>query len=487
MFIMKVAIIYPPIFKDGKFPLLTQNRQYRYSSSTNVRIYPIVSATSATLLKEHFDVLYLDGINERLSMDEFLNRLYNFDPDLVMMETKTPIIKKHWKFIDKIKQEKNIKVALVGDHVSALPEESFIQSSVDYVLTGGDYDVSFLNLCLHISEGKKLGKGIWYRENGVKNTGNYELIKDLDSLPFIDRDLTNWQLYGEAYLYKPCTYIMTGRGCGGGLNGVGICSFCSWQHSLWNCSARLRTPENVAEEIETLVNKYKLKEIFDDNESGVIWNKKWLKQFYKEMKERGLIGEVFLSSNARADCLDQKTCDLLKKIGFRLLKVGLESGNEKTLKKLCKREGVRKIKKGVQNAKDHGMKVMLTIMVGYPWETKNDVKKTYEVARELMLYKTSFGDCLQSSVIIPYPGTPLYEEGVRKDWFVIDPKDYEKYDMSMPVLKSYINPFEWCDKMWSIHKESKFILRSLLTMRSFYDLKLAYTGFKSIDAHTKDF
>ncbi|MFQ6063687.1 MAG: hypothetical protein ACE5J9_11025, partial [Methanosarcinales archaeon] len=95
---MKVAIIYPPISKDGKFPLLTQNRQYRYSSSTNVRIYPIVPATSATLLKEHFDVLYLDGINERLSMYEFLNRLYNFDPDLVMMETKTPIIKKHWKF-----------------------------------------------------------------------------------------------------------------------------------------------------------------------------------------------------------------------------------------------------------------------------------------------------------------------------------------------------------------------------------------------------
>jgi hypothetical protein len=91
---MKVAIAFPPILKDGKYPLLGQNRQFRYSSSNEVRIYPIVPATAATILKrEGYNVLYLDGINERLSMKDFLFRLDSFKPDLVVFETKTPIVK----------------------------------------------------------------------------------------------------------------------------------------------------------------------------------------------------------------------------------------------------------------------------------------------------------------------------------------------------------------------------------------------------------
>lgn len=486
---MKAAIIYPPVAEKGKFALLGQNRQYRYSSSAEVRIYPIIPATAATLLElHHFDVLYLDAINERISMNEFFDRMYKFEPEIAMIETKTPVIEKHWKLINKIKEEKEIKIVLVGDHVSARPKESFEHSLVDYVLTGGDYDISFLNLCLHLSDGEKLGPGIWYREEGkVKNTGHHKLIKDLDTLPFIDRELTSWNIYGEAYLYQPCTYIMTGRGCGGNTNMVGNCSFCSWQHSLWNCTARLRSPSNVADEIEILVHRYKLKEIFDDNDSGAIWNKKWLRDFHTEMKERGIIGEVLLSSNARADCLDDETCNLLKKTGFRLFKVGLESGNEKTMSRISKKESVAEIKTGVKKAKDNGLIVMLTVMVGYPWETEEDVRRTYAAARELMLYKTRFGDCLQSSVIVPYPGTPLYEEALERDWFVIDPADYEKFDMSHPVLKSHIESFEWCDRIWSIHKEPKFMLKSLLSIRTFRDLKLAYTGFKSISGHKRDF
>jgi len=481
---MKVAIIYPPISKEGKFSLLGQNRQFRYSSSNEVRIYPVVPATAATLLKENgFDVLWIDAINERLTMQEFLKRFYHFDPDMVVIETKTPVIKNHWGFINEIKNENDVLVALVGDHVSARPEKSFERSKVDYIITGGDYDLSLLKLARNLEFGTDLPKGLWYRDGDkIKNNGRFELVDELDDLPFIDRELTNWQLYCVAFLHSPSTYIMTGRGCG-----VGNCSFCSWQHSFWNCTARLRSPANVAEEIEMLVNNYKLKEIFDDNDSGAIWNKEWLREFHVEMKERGLIGEVFLSSNARADCLDRETCDLLKKSGFRLLLCGLESGNNSSLEKLNKGESIEQIKEGIKNAKDHGLRVLITTMTGYPWETINDVKQTYDTVRELMLYKTRVGDSLQSSFVIPYPGTPLYEEALEKDWFIIDPDDYEMYDMSQPVLKSHIKPLEWCNKLWSIHKEPKFVLKTLFSIRSFDDFKLLRDGLKSVLGHTKDF
>lgn len=486
---MKIAVIYPPITKNGKYPLLGQNRQFRYSSSANtVKIYPIVPSIAATLTKNAgFETLYLDGINERLSLEEFDKKLMAFNPDIVMMETKTPIIKKHWSYIDYLNEE-GIKTVLVGDHVSWNPAESFENSKVDYVLTGGDYDVSFLNSLQHLVENKPLCKGVWYRENGtVKNTGRHELIPNLDVLPFIDRDLTKWQNYGEAYLARPVTYIMSGRGCGGGLRGVGNCTFCSWQHNLWNCTARLRSPANVADEIEMLVDRYKVKEIFDDNESGAVWNKKWLEEFYMEMKKRDLIGKVILSSNARADNLDIETCRLLKSLNHRLLKVGLESGCDKTLDKLSKKENIEQIKQGVMNAKDAGLRVMLTIMTGYPWETEEDVKQTYQVVNELMNYRTGFGDALQASVLVTYPGTPLYHEAVKNDWFNTMPEDYERYDMSVPILKSQYNGNLWCDKMWCIMKEKKFMLKSLLTMRSRGDIGVAYRGLKSVSGHTKDF
>jgi len=90
-------------------------------------------------------------------------------------------------------------------------------------------------------------------------------------------------------------------------------------------------------------------------------------------------------------------------------------------------------------------------------------------------------------VIVPYPGTPLYEEAVKKDWLIVDPKDYEKFDMSQAVLKTHPLPHEWCDRMWGIHKEPMFITKSMLTLRSLNDIKLAYIGYKSVSGHKKDF
>ncbi len=64
-----------------------------------------------------------------------------------MIETKTPVVKKHWAIISDVKKTlPNSKVVLVGDHVTALPQESMEQSKVDFVLTGGDYDFLLLNL-----------------------------------------------------------------------------------------------------------------------------------------------------------------------------------------------------------------------------------------------------------------------------------------------------------------------------------------------------
>jgi len=58
--------------------------------------------------------------------------------DLILIETKTPVVKRRWRIIEELKEElPGVRVALAGDHVTALPLESFRNSPVDYVLTGG--------------------------------------------------------------------------------------------------------------------------------------------------------------------------------------------------------------------------------------------------------------------------------------------------------------------------------------------------------------
>jgi len=486
---MKVAIIYPPLENKGKFPLLTQNRHFRYSSSHGVRIFPLIPASGATLLKNAgHDVLFLDGIASRLTQEEFMRKLVHFHPDLIFIETKAPVVKKHWALIERLKEMSDWNIAIGGDHVSYFPEESLIKSPVDYCIAGGDYDVSLLMLANALEKKGELPQGLYYRkDDGIVSTGKPVLLEDLDSLPFIDRDLMQWSSYGEAYLYKPCAYILTGRGCGTRKGVTGRCTFCIWQFAFWDRTARLRSPENVAEEIEALTKKYMLREVFDDTESGAIWDTHWLERFHKEMEKRRLIGKIFISSNARGDCLDKETCALLRRTGFRLLKVGLESGSNESLARLKKDESVEEIVQGVKNAKDVGLNVMLTVMTGYPWEGEDDVKRTYDILRSLMLYKTHVGDALSASILLPYPGTPLYYSAKKNGWLIPSEGEYEKFDMSMPVLRSDTDPSFWCGKMWKILSSPRFVLKTALTMRRREDVRLLMRAFRSLLRHIKDF
>src|SRR3990170_2586004 len=179
---LKVSISYPPLESEKGIPLLGQNRQFQWFSEPTY-IYPMVPAYAATLLKENgYDVLWDDGIAEGLTYAQWLERIKREKPDVVAIETKTPVIKRHWKIIDDLKKlatgNWQPATVLMGDHVTALPEESMLNSPVDFVLTGGDYDFLLLNLCSQLATCNSqpttrnpqlvsiLAPGIWYRHNG---------------------------------------------------------------------------------------------------------------------------------------------------------------------------------------------------------------------------------------------------------------------------------------------------------------------------------
>ena len=102
---LKISISYPPLNSAKGVPLLTQNRQFQWFSDPTY-IYPVIPASAATLLKANgYEVFWDDAIAENLTYEEWKARLIREKPDVIVIETKTPVIKRHWQIIDDLKKE----------------------------------------------------------------------------------------------------------------------------------------------------------------------------------------------------------------------------------------------------------------------------------------------------------------------------------------------------------------------------------------------
>ena len=478
---MKIMISYPPLETSKGTPLLGQNRQFQWFNNPS-HIYPVVPATAATLLKENgYDIVWNDAIAEKWGYRKFLDFFEKEKPGLIAMETKTPVVKMHWKIIDDIKKiSPKCIVVLFGDHVTALPGESLRNSKADYVLTGGDYDFLLLNLCNNLARKEKLEPGIWHRKNGkIKNTGKFALKHNLNSLPFIDRELTKWHLYriNGNFKHLPGTYIMSGRDCW-----YHKCRFCSWP-TLYP-RFRVRSVQNVLDEIGLLIERYGIKEIMDD--TGTFPVGKWLDDFCNGMIGRGYNEKILIDCNMRVNALNQEQYNMMKKAGFRLVLYGLESANQKTLDRLDKGTKVNDIINACRSASRAGLFPHLTVMVGYPWETKDDADRTVSFAKEI--FRNGWADTLQATIVIPYPGTGLFAECKEKG--LLKTEDWDRYDMREPVMKSPLSDLEIKELTQRLYKSfanHKYVLKKLASVRTLDDVRYMLRAAKSVVGHLKDF
>ena len=465
---VKISISYPPLDSSKGRPFLGQNRQFQWTNTGNV-ILPVIPAYGATALKNlGFKVYWDDAVAEKISYQKWLSRLIRRKPNLIFIESKTPVIKRHWEIINDIKKYlKGTTVVLMGDHVTALPLESFKNCPLDFVLTGGDYDFMMVSLLNHLTKNTPLEPGFYFKKsNKIINTGKFSLIHhQLDNMPLIDRQLTRWQLYGHHntnFKFKPGAYIMSGRDCW-----WGKCTFCSWTTTHPSGTFRTFSVNRIISEIQSLT-KLGIKEIFDD--SGTFPVGLWLNDFCHQMIDTGLNKKVVLGCNMRFAALSQDQYLLMAKAGFRFLLYGLESGNQETLDRIHKNTKVKDARKSLLMAKKAGLEPHLTIMIGYPWENQSQAQNTLNLAKKLFI--DGLADSLQATIIIPYPGTPLFTECQNKNWLTT--KNWDDYDMRQPIMKSPLNSQTQLKLVQNIFKgilTPRFIIRKLLSIRNINDLK----------------
>jgi hopanoid biosynthesis associated radical SAM protein HpnJ len=371
----------------------------RYQARREIRSfwYPTWLAYPAGLIPES---RLIDAPPAGLDREEVVRLARGYD--LVVISTSTPTLTSDVTLAEMLKAHYGgLTIGFVGPHAMVLPGETLEQSkAIDFVTTGEfDYAVT------EIAEGRAFDKvdGIAYRTNGsIRRTADRPPLQDLDALPFVSgiyaRDL-NIENYFNGYLKHPYLSLYAGRGC------RARCTFCLWPQTMTGHAYRVRSPENVYEEMVLAKRLFpQVKEYFFDDATFTD-NAPRAEEIARMIKGLG----ITWSCNSRVTT-PKETLKVLKDSGLRLLTVGFESGNQKILNAVKKGITVERSREFMKAAKELGILVHGAFILGLPGETAETMEETMRFALELDPYS------IQVSLVAPYPGTEIYSQGIREGW-----------------------------------------------------------------------
>ena len=468
---MKIAISYPPIINShGQKAMVSQNRNVQFFKEPTY-LLPVTYAQAATDLKQMgYEVLWDDGNAQLKSFDAWLEDLIREDPDVIVFESTTPVMKFYWQTINKVKKAlpKSI-VIMTGYHSMRMPEETMQKCSADLVIRSSNVDFALHRLIPFIDQNHNwrneyLGEGLLIRLNDgqLRSTGDFRHVEPLDNVPLVDRDLVRWKDYAYEngnFLQTPGTYASSViRDCM-----FGKCTFCRYNGP--DLTFSMMSVERSLDEYERLINEYGVKEIFDD--SGVWYRGKEARQFAQGIIDRGLHKKgCYFGINTRFEYLDEETIKLMGKANFRFILLGYEAADNITLIKLNKGYQLQHVDNCLKWMTKYGMHPHLTIMVGYYWQTQKQLDNTVSEVKRLMF--SGLARTLQVTLCTPLDYTPYHKECIKEG--VLLTEDYDDFDMSKLIVKTPIphdQYYKAVREMYSIAFHPKFILRQLLFLLSF--------------------
>jgi len=225
---------------------------------------------------------------------------------------------------------------------------------------------------------------------GVVSAG---FVADLDSLPY-----PRWDQFDiRRFRYQ----IITGRGATLPMLGSRGCPYtCSYCPYLVNSRYRVRSPENIVDEIEHLVGRYGIRGI-SFRDPNLTYGKERAREFADRLLRRGL--KINWSMEARTDRLDPDLITVLHRAGLRSIEVGIESADENILR-ANRRKAIPKShqERIIEHCHSLGIRVIANYTLGLPSDTVGGVLDTIRYAKKLNTF------AIQFTVTTPYPGTAFY-------------------------------------------------------------------------------
>ena len=265
-------------------------------------------------------------------------------------------------------------------------------------------------------------KGLGWRRNG-KIVVNWDrpFFKSLDDLPMPLHNLLPLARYRMPMIKGPYTFIVTSRGCPAG------CKYCI-KHVSYQYSVRLRSPEKLLEEIQTL-NKLGIQHIHMYADLFTV-NRQQVVEMCKLIIDH--CPGITWTCNSRVDYVDEEMLMLMGKAGCTLISWGIESGNELILKQAHKGYRMEQAYSALNWAKKAGIKNWGYFIIGLPGETVQSIRESIDLSKKLPL------DIALFHVAAPYPGTPFFFEVVENGWFRPG-TNWEEVDMDQATVLDYPN------------------------------------------------
>lgn len=301
-----------------------------------------------------------------------------------------------------IKTKHNIFTILGGIHVTISPEESYLD--IFDALCIGEGENALLELVNNIEANKDIYSinNLWLKKEGavIKNPTK-KFIQDLDSLPFVDRDLWQSQIFNK----ETRLTLLLGRGC------PYNCTYCC-NHSIKRVAegkyVRLRSPENIISELEYLSTKFpSITDYFLEVETlGA--NLEWLSNLCDHLHRFNEKRQIKLTFGANLRVYDSLNVnhvfENLKKANFTSITIGLESGNERIRTDILNRRYSNEtIINAAKVAREFGIKIAVFNLIGLPTESYKDFLDTLTLNQDIQ------PDWHATSIFFPYKGTKLYE------------------------------------------------------------------------------
>ncbi|HWI57136.1 MAG TPA: hopanoid biosynthesis associated radical SAM protein HpnJ, partial [Bacillota bacterium] len=346
---MKTLFLSPPSF-DG----FDGGAGSRYQARREVTSfwYPTWLAQPAALVPNS---KLLDCPPHNIGIQQCLEQAKGYDH--VVIHTSTPSLKNDCKVAEAIKQNRpETRIGFVGAHAAVLPTETLKASwAIDWV---GRKEFDYT--CKEVAEGRPLETitGLSYRDKDgkFKHNPERELIPNMDALPWVadvyKRDL-EIEKYFIGYLMHPYVSLYSGRGC------PAQCTFCLWPQTIGGHKYRVRSPQNVADEMAYMKKLFpQVKEFFFDDDTFTA-NLPRAREIAKKLAPLGLTW----SCNSRAN-LDYDTIKSFKDSGLRLFLVGYESGNEQILKNIKKGVTTEEMRRFTKACHQAGVVIHGTFILG---------------------------------------------------------------------------------------------------------------------------
>jgi radical SAM superfamily enzyme YgiQ (UPF0313 family) len=305
------------------------------------------------------------------------------------------------------------RVVVGGPEPASYPEE-YLAAGAD-VVVDGEGEVTMEELVPHLLErgstGMELIAGLIYREAAeggrLVRTPPRRQIADLDGQPYPDRDSVDVEAYLRVWREhhgQGSVSLITARGC------PYRCTWCS--HGVFGYTHRRRSPGNVADELQRIVERYGPDMVWYADDVFTI-HPGWIHAYARELKRRGL--RVPFETISREDRLDEDMVRTLAEMGCFRLWIGSESGSQRILDAMKRRTDAGRVREMVRLLQRHGIEAGLFIMLGFEGEEIEDLEATVEHL------KTATPDRFLTTVAYPIKGTPYHEQvsgriAARRPW-----------------------------------------------------------------------